>query len=261
MCLAQAALEDVSTDESWYMLFQSREPNHVWSQKMWRWASDVGASHLLQLQDDVTVSPNFWPASRAMIAAHPTRIIGLHANHPLSPVQFRAGRRWYRDHWLTGPAYVFPTALLRDAFLPWCDAHPDIVSSTNEDSLVSNWSQQSGNEIWHPVPTITDVDLSVPSTYGNDAHHEFSMYRQPSVTWRDAVSLSALEDPQFWACSEESAPKLPGPGTQLCWFCANEEGHWCSAQTGARLGRMCMMRAFGSTMGIEIGATVTKAHQ
>jgi hypothetical protein len=225
---------------------------------LWRWGASSESSHLLQIQDDVIVSPNFWPSLRAMIAAQPSRIIGLHANHPLSVVQHRAGRHWYRDHWLTGPAYVFPTDLLRNKFLPWCDVNPVLVASTNEDSLVSLWSHRSGYEIWHPVPTITDVDLSIPSTYGNDAHHEWSMYRQPSVTWRDATSLAALEDPQFWACSETAAPKLPGPGSQLCWFCAEEQGHWCSAQTGARLGRMCMMRAFGSTMGIEIGSVAPK---
>ena len=69
-----------------YRAFTDRESNRVWSQKLFRWALDTGASHLLQLQDDAIVAPRFWPILRAMIEAQPTRIIGLEATHPLIPV-------------------------------------------------------------------------------------------------------------------------------------------------------------------------------
>lgn len=234
-----------------YREFRDRESNRVWPYKLWRWGLSTGASHILQIQDDVVVSPNFWSALRAMVEAQPDKVIGLHSNHPLSVAQFRAGRRWYRDHWVTGPAYVFPRLLLAQ-FVDWCEANPDKAASTNEDSLISHWCTTHKIDVWHPVPTITDHDVGVPSTYGNDSHHEYSMYRQPPVTWRDATSLSAMEDPDYWRCTPESAPLLPGPGTQLCWFCLRGQGVITSQDSGARLCKVCLLRAMGGILGVNL---------
>jgi hypothetical protein len=230
-------------------IFADRESNRVWSQKIFRWALDTDATHLLQLQDDALVAPRFWPILRAMIEAQPDRIIGLEVTHPLAPVQHRAGRRWYRDHWLIGVGYVFPTSLLGH-YVDWCDAHPERVAKTNEDSLISEWSYESKGtaDIFHPIPTIIDHDLGVPSTYGNDGHHEFSMYRKTLVTWRD-VDTPALEDPDYWRVTEEGAPLLPGPGTSLCWYCGIEQGKLTSAKTGARLGPQCLADMLGHLLG------------
>lgn len=253
--LTQALGVDVTRNDpgppDYARMFGDKESNRIWPHTMWRWAVGCGATHLVQLQDDVIPAPNFWPVLRAMVEAKPQVIIGLHSNHPLAAVQFRAGRRWYRDHWLTGPAYVFPTTSL-SAFLAWCEAHPDVCSATNEDSLISRWAHESKVSIWHPVPTITDHDLGVPSTYGNDGHHEWSMYRQPPVTWRDAPTGYALEDPAFWRCTEESAPLLPGPGTQLCWYCAANEAKGISVSTGARICNICLFQLVGKFMGISV---------
>ncbi len=227
-----------------YSVFDERESNRLWSQKLFRWALDTGASHLLQLQDDAIVSPNFWPALHAMIEAQPDRIIGLEATHPLIPVQHKAGRRWYRDYWLIGVGYVFPRVLLAQ-YVAWCEANPALVAEQNEDSLISLWAHKTGVAIFHPIPTIIDHDLGVESTYGNDGHYEFSMYRKPLVTWRDVPSLAALEDADYWRCSEESAPLLPGPGTSLCWYCAIADGKWTSAKTGARMCKQCMADMLG----------------
>lgn len=230
-----------------YREFTDRESNRVWSQKLFRWALSTGATHLLQLQDDAIVAPRFWPILRAMIEAQPNRIIGLEATHPLIPVQHRAGRRWYRDHWLIGVGYVFPREALVE-YVAWCDAHPARVASTNEDSLISEWSYETKRDIWHPIPTIIDHDIGVPSTYGNDGHHEFSMYRRPLVTWRE-VDSPALEDPAYWRCTEEGAPKLPGPGSQACWYCGVEEGKLTSPQTGARVGPQCLAHMLSYLLG------------
>lgn len=224
-------------------IFDDRESNRVWSQKLFRWALDTGATHLLQLQDDAIVAPRFWPILRAMIEAQPDRIIGLEATHPLIPVQHRAGRRWYRDHWLIGVGYVFPRLLLQE-YVDWCDVHISRVANTNEDSLISEWSYETVRPIWHPIPTIIDHDVGVPSTYGNDAHHEFSMYRRPLVTWRD-VDTPALEDPAYWRVTEDGAPLLPGPGSQGCWYCGIGEGKLTSAKTGARLCKQCLADMLG----------------
>ena len=231
----------------WYKEFDERESNRVWPTKLWRWGVETGASHILQLQDDVVTAPNFWPALRAMVEAQPTRVLGLHSNHPLASVQWKAGRRWYRDRWVTGPAYLFPREKLVE-FLDWCAKYPEDVEQYNEDSLISRWATLSKVDVWHPVPAITDHDLGVPSTYGNDAHHEFSMYRRPPVTWRDAPSHMALESVDYWRCTDDSAPLLPGPGTQTCWFCNTREGKITSSSTGARLCAQCVADAVGAAL-------------
>jgi len=230
-----------------FCTFQERESNRVWSQKLFRWALESGASHLLQLQDDAMVAPRFWSILRAMIEAQPTRIIGLEATHPLTPVQHRAGRRWYRDHWLIGVGYVIPCWQL-ERYVEWCERHPERVAKTNEDSLLSEWSYEDGVDIWHPIPTIIDHDIGLPSTYKNDGHYEYSMYRRPLVTWRD-VDSPALEDAAYWRVTEEGAPKLPGPGTQLCWFCSQAPGPITSPVTGARLCKACLAKCVNAVLG------------
>ena len=233
-------------------VFDERESNRVWSQKLWRWGVSTGASHLLQLQDDVVVAPNFWPALRAMVTAVPDQIIGLEAAHPLGPEMRRTGRAWYRTRaWLVGVGYVFPVGVMLD-FLAWCDVNPDRVATTNEDSLLSHWAASIGRDIWHPVPTILDHDLGVPSTYGNDAHHEWSLWRKPTVTWRDVERPAALEDPAYWRLTEP--PLLPGPGTEACWFCGSGKGELASQDTGCRLCRLCVLRVVGSVLGVQVSA-------
>lgn len=240
--------ESVLFDLRQTRVFDEREPNTVWSQKLFRWALTTGATHLLQLQDDAIVAPRFWPILHAMIEAHPDRIIGLEATHPLIPVQHRAGRRWYRDHWLIGVGYVFPCSLLVE-YVAWCEAHPERVAKTNEDSLISEWAYETKRHIWHPIPTCIDHDLGVPSTYANDAHHEFSMYRKPLVTWRDVDASAALEDPDYWRVTEDGAPILPGPGSQSCWYCGREEGRMTSPMTGARVGPQCLALMLSHLLG------------
>lgn len=245
MTRLQASLKSGEGPRHW-SIFADRESNRVWSQKLFRWALETGATHLLQLQDDVIVAPRFWSVLRAMIEAQPTRIIGLEASHPLSVVQHQAGRRWYRDTWLIGVGYVFPRLELHNYVL-WCEAHPDLVASTNEDSLISRWAFETKRHIWHPIPTIIDHDIGVPSTYGNDGHHEFSMYRRPLVTWRE-VNTPGLEDPAYWRVAEEGAPVLPGPGTQLCWYCLEGQGSFISPKSGARLCKKCIAEMLGTIL-------------
>lgn len=238
-------------------VFQDKESNRVWPQKLWRWAVSTGATHLLQLQDDALVYEHFWPVLRAMIEAQPDKIIGLESNHPLGPEMLRTGRRWYRSRaWLVGVGYVFPTdpklPNSLPSFLKWCDANPEIVAQNNEDSLVNFWAHKLGYDIWHPIPTIIDHDLGVPSTYANDAHHEFSMYRRPTVTWRDVELRVGMEDPAYWRTTVDGAPLLPGPGTQLCWFCNVRQGVATSQETGARICKECATQTMCALLGIKI---------
>ena len=235
-------------------VFAERESNRVWPGKLYRWAVSTGASHCLQLQDDVIVYEKFWPVLRAMIAAVPDQILGLEANHPLGPEMLRTGRRWYRTRaWLVGVGYCWPMSPDLPnglpAFLRWCEANPDAVQANNEDSLVNLWAQQHGHDIWHPVPTIIDHDIGVPSTYGNDDHAEYSMYRRPTVTWRDVELRNGWVDPDYWRCA--LPPLLQGPGTQKCHFCLQNPAPLHSIRSSARICPVCAHAFTGAYLGIR----------
>lgn len=161
-------------------IFADREPNYAWSGKLWKWASETDATHLLQLQDDALVCPEFWAQLHAMVSAVPDKVIGLESAHPVAK---DLPDTWYTTpDMLIGVGYVVPTTLLQE-FLVWrsTELRPGGLESVNEDQLLGLWCFVTGRKIWHPVPTIIDHDTSLPSTYGNDEHQD----RRPTVTWKD----------------------------------------------------------------------------
>jgi hypothetical protein len=163
----------------WTRFFEDREPNYAWSAKLWTWSVETEASHLLQLQDDAIVAPDFWRRLRTMVEAVPDAVIGLEAAHPKGP---EVEGCWYTTaDMLIGVGYVVPTAMLRE-FLAWrARLRKGAIESVNEDTLLGVWCLATEQRIWHPVPTIIDHDTTVASTYGNDTHE----HRRPSVTWRE----------------------------------------------------------------------------
>jgi hypothetical protein len=188
-------------------IFDERAANHEWSEAMWRWGAEQGESHFVTLQDDARVAPNFWAAVRAMVEAVPDQVIGLEVVHPSAPALAREGEVWFTtSDCLVGVGYVFPTELLRE-FLRWrTELAPGVVESVNEDTLIAVWCVATGRRIWHPIPTIIDHDVSLASTYANDAHGA----RRPSIRWDSVPSeaLEMLEDPEFWKPGDIVVPHL-----------------------------------------------------
>ena len=226
-------------------VFLDREPNRVWAQKMWRWAVTTNATHLVQIQDDVIVAPDFWGKLRAMVETVPDQVIGLEQAHPMGPELARHGHRWCRSRaWLVGVAWVWP--LSKDLlcglprFLAWCDAFPEKVEAHNEDDLVNVWATETGVDIWHPIPTIIDHDTDVPSTYGHEGHKN----RRPTVLWHEYES-AAMATAQFWQPTTDP-PLLASPYAPACWFCLNEPGQIASGATGARIGKRCIANVMGT---------------
>lgn len=235
-------------DAAHVRVFDEREPNRVWAQKMWRWAVGTGATHLVQLQDDVLVAPDFWRKLRAMVEAVPDQIIGLEQAHPIGPALAQKGDRWCRSlAWMVGPGWVWPLSpdlpcgLPR--FLEWCDAHPEIVQASNEDDLVNVWAVGARVAIYHPIPTIIDHDTDVASTYGNDSHQ----LRRPTVLWGD-YDDAAMGTREFWEPQADIAT-LASPYASVCWFCLSEPGPLASAATRARMGKQCLAKILGTVVG------------
>jgi hypothetical protein len=178
-------------------VFTDRAPNKVWSEQLWLWGLETGADYLCQLQDDVLVSPHFWPELHAMIAAVPDQVIGLEAAHPRGRQLARAGIRWYTTaDFLVGVAYVLPRAFL-DAFLDWRAHELRDGWVIDEDMLIGLFCLVTGRMIYHPIPTVVDHDVSLASNYGHENHS----HRRPSVTWENfepAGPVASWEAPDFW---------------------------------------------------------------
>jgi hypothetical protein len=198
------ALTPTSREVVDHKLFTERTPNWKWSEDMWRWAVSTDASHFLTLQDDVLVAPNFWPALRSMLEAHPEEVICLESVHPATPALAREGHRWMTtSDLMVGVGYVLPTALLRE-FLAWRERltpGPRVGSDDRhvvpEDTLLACWCVATGRKIWHPIPTIIDHDTDIPSSYGHEAHTA----RRPEVRWN---TWDGIDGVRSWRADIES---------------------------------------------------------
>jgi hypothetical protein len=166
-------------------LFTDKAANWEWSQKLWGWACSTEATHLLQLQDDCRVGPEFWSALRAMVEAKPDDVIGLES-------VLSVGQQWYStSDGLIGVAYVVPIPALRD-FLTWraTQLRGAGYKLLNEDQQLGLWCFATGRRVLHPSVTIVDHDTDLPSTYGNDRH----TYRKPAHS-----SVRGDKLPESWA--------------------------------------------------------------
>lgn len=217
-----------------YREFTDREPNTVWAEKMWRWLVSTGAEWCLQLQDDVEVAPNFWPALRAMLGSLPSEagIVGLTSVHPMASLEIaRRGERWYRTpSQLVGWAYALRRDVL-ETFLTWRE-RPG-VKQLNEDEQIANFATVSGLGVWHPTPAICDHDTGIKSNYGNDA----CTMRRPTVTWR-AYQLGDIESVDWWR--PNGMPEcFDTPVQRACWFCRVNREYFKSG-TGASICPSCI---------------------
>jgi len=178
-------------------LFTERVPNWQWADNMWTWAESTGCDHFLQLQDDVIVDSQFWTHLSAMLEALPNEIIGLESVHQWSVMAYQAGHHWYTStDCLIGVGYVLPRAMLSE-FNLWRYKYLRRGATTgalNEDTMIAIFAMATGRPIWHPVPTIIDHDVSLPSTYGND-HHS---HRRPLVTTVDRDSEPGAKADRGW---------------------------------------------------------------
>jgi hypothetical protein len=185
-----------------YRVFGDKAPNHVWSEELWTWLAGTNATHVLQLQDDVRVCPEFWGALQALVAAHPDEVIGLETVHPLA--KYASGHRWVTtSDGLVGVGYVMPRAQLVQ-FLKWRhDAlKPGAPEQITEDTLIGLWCLHTKRRIYHPVPTIIDHNVNIKSTYNNDAHGA----RRPEIRWD---TIPGLTDEEFCAESFWNVPPKP----------------------------------------------------
>lgn len=184
-------------------IFGEKEPNHVWSESMWTWfdeGPDTQETHALQLQDDVIVAPRFWPKLSALVSAFPESVICLESVHPGAMTLARQHIHAYSTlDQLIGVGWVVPMQLM-SAFNRWRRTRlkRGAQALVTEDTLMAMWCVVEGHPIVSPCPTLIDHDITIESTYRNDAH----AHRRPVVTWRDgeacAFEEADLEVDAFW---------------------------------------------------------------
>src|SRR6516162_10600551 len=154
------------------LLFADKEPNHVWSRRMWTWGAARETTHFLTLQDDAIVCEEFWYNIFLVVKAFPDSVIGLHAAHPASKAALVDGASYYttRDY-LVGVGYCLPTELLAE-FLDWRDnsLRDGWETEITEDTLLAMWCACTGRKIVHPIPALVTHDTGLKSAYGNDRH-------------------------------------------------------------------------------------------
>lgn len=198
-------------------IFADKEPNWSWAQKLWLWGHETGASHLLQLQDDVQVGAEFWTALTEMVAAlPPDAVIGLESVLPL-------GVPWYTTgDGLIGVGYVLSRNTLGELFT-WqaTKLRPGAIESLNEDQLLGLFCFETGRRIFHPHPTVIDHDLDLPSTYGNDQHS----HRRPA-----ASTVAGAKLPESWALAESAPHRARFYGATPALL-----RHWCRGYSYKRM--------------------------
>lgn len=225
-----------------YSEFSEKEPNWSWSKKLWDWGLETEATHLLQLQDDVQVAPNFWDALNAMIANVPDGVIGLQGAHPKFRTISNDGHRWaVSNAWMVGVGYVIPRSKLKE-LIQFRDVYEEAALKTNEDDFIANFMATKRYSVWHPIPTIVDHDTDVKSTYGNDKH----LHRKATVTWRD-FGEKEIESETFWRVDRDP-PIITNPHLNRCWFCELEPVAVGFQETGAGIGRSCLAKATSSVL-------------
>lgn len=234
-----------------FRLLTERAPNWKWSLDMWRWFADQDVDWCLQLQDDVIVAPNFWPALQAMLSACPGDVVGLEAAHPAGPALAKQGHRWYTTRaWVVGVAWAMRKSAMVDLLFER-ERGADEAKTWNEDDYISEWSRLSGRDVWHPIPAIHDHDTDVESTYNNDNHQ----LRHPTVLWKD-YDRGALEREEFWRPKENIAhPHLISPYADVCWFCGSSlvgRRFVMSKDTAARMCTRCVTQTVGVALGVTL---------
>lgn len=203
-------IEDSTTPVGPYHEETIRGPSWIWQEDQFRWFATTDADVFFVTQDDQRTPGTklFWETMIAMLDGSGAKVICFHAGLPAARTLFAAGEVAYTTvDGLVGQGF----AMRRDVALDFqsfranelvagaydCSALNSFTRS--EDNLIALFCMTRGIKIWHPIPTIIDHDLSLPSTNeGYDAH----LYRSSQVTWEDARRTDhkiVWNSPDHWA--------------------------------------------------------------
>ncbi len=189
-----------------YEVFSDKEPNHVWSGKMWMWAaSQEGVDWCVFLQDDAVVAPDFFARLEAIVKRSAEDVVGLQVAHPAAVGLAAEGiEAFTTTDALVGVGYAIHREALKE-FLWWRQALPAAtLESITEDSLLGLWCAINGLKVYHPIPTIVDHDTTLASNYDNGDHSN----RRSRVRWDSAFTplMHSQQRVPHMGCFYQSTP-------------------------------------------------------
>jgi hypothetical protein len=230
-------------------VFAEREPHWAWSKRLWRWGLESRVEWLVQLQDDVQVPDGFLLVADAMLSMAPkgAQVIAMTTIHPLARELARMGNRWHRTRaWLMGNAYALSRPFLAE-FLPWVEANEQLARVTCEDALVNRYCIERGIDVYHCLPSLGEHDLSVPSTWAEQAasmgldRPENHGHRKATVSYLD-YNPKELARANFWEQQGDVRLLADHLGPR-CWFCCGNEPAFISSQeSGVHIGPQCFAK-------------------
>jgi hypothetical protein len=230
-------------------VFADKEPHWRWSLRLWRWGLESGADWLVQLQDDVEVPATFRDAVKAALSVAPEHceVVALFGIHPLARELARVGNRWHTTaNWLMGNGYALSRPFLAE-FVPWVEANEAIARVTCEDALINRFVTETGRRVFHTIPSLVEHDLTIPSTWGEQAasmgldRPENHGHRKAVVSYRD-YSAAEITRPDFWHQQGEVRALLDSLGPR-CWMCLGAEKAFISSkESGVHIGKGCFTK-------------------
>jgi hypothetical protein len=240
---------------TWTKIFDEKAPWPERSVRRWEWAISTGATHFVQLEDDVVVAPHFWRSLAAMVRAWPEDTICLASTHSMAPMVVAQGRRSYFTPRLIGWGCAWPmprtAAILAHAKEGHLAAFASRPGKPCEDTFLAEFFVQRGIPIRHPCPTIVD-HLHMVSTNGED--FDLHTNTQASVTWR-GYAAEDMAEPEWWRTPttwlqpewtrEEAA--LMG----VCQWCGERPTVLRSEVTCMGICNRCTFRIIAQALGVE----------
>jgi hypothetical protein len=231
------------------MVFADREPHWAWSKRIWHWGLESKGAWLVQLQDDMQVPADFLGVATAALSRAPAGadVVALTTIHPIARELARQGHRWHRTRaWLMGNAYALSHAFLAE-FVPWVESNEATARVTCEDALINRYCVETGRDVFHTLPSLAEHDLSVPSTWAEQAasmgldRPENHGNRQVTVSFRD-YSPQELAREGFWEQQGDIRMLADHLGPR-CWFCCGQEMAFISSQeSGVHIGPACFAK-------------------
>ena len=232
---------------------EAREHASTWACRMYQANAAAGDPPAIYLNDDVEVAPALLGAADAILGVETSRIVSLHAVHPMALSLAEAGQRWMRTYHVTGPAYLHRKGVGKQVLAYYAETPRSWNTKVNEDNVQIQLLYRHREPAWNIIPALAVHDTTVPSSLGYDNHPG----RVTPVPWRDPM-FSDLDLHTGWdvppgtevpylethwtrtqvLLAEEIAVNLGIP-PEVCWWCCARPAFMASDKNGAKLCGKC----------------------
>lgn len=140
----------------------------IWKNAKKAWSKITNCSHILVLQDDLLIPPNFNVIVDKIINLLPNNIISLYSPRH---IKYFPDSHWTTSNRVTGQALLMPTNFSRQ-WLRWCDKYclPSQKKglSDGDDIRLGAWMHATNKIAWYPSPSVVQhigVESSVFSMH------------------------------------------------------------------------------------------------